>query len=279
MTGGSVRTSLFYATLAVAILATPVGVLAAGAIAQGFTADSTDIVQGTLVSIVSGTKSSVVPAAPSSAARLVGVASTKPLVELSNSASASVQIVTGGVTDALVSNANGPVLAGDKITISPVSGIGMKATASAEIIGVAQADLASVKSVSESVQSTTGKSLAISVGLVPVAISVGYFSAESTAGTISSFVPPVLQNLANAIAGRSVSPWRVLSAALALLLGFGMAAVMLITAIRNGLISVGRNPLARGSLLRALMDVIIASLGVLAVTVVAVYLLLTTFTQ
>lgn len=281
MSGGSKPAilRLLCASLAAAILAVPMPMLAAGAIAQGFTATGGDIVQGTLVSLVSGTKSSVASATPASVGRLVGVAASKPLVELASTSGATVQVATGGVTNALVSNAGGPVMAGDKITISPVTGIGMRATASAEIVGVAQADLASVKSVSESVASTTGHPVTISVGLIPVAISVGYYSAAQTAGTVSSFVPPALQTLANDIAGRSVSPWRVLAAMLALVLGFGMAAVMLITAIRSGLISVGRNPLARGSLLRALMDVIVASLGVLAVTVLAVYLLLTGFSH
>jgi len=46
---------------------------------------------------------------------------------------------------------------------------------------------------------------------------------------------------------------------------------MLYAAIRNQIISIGRNPLAQAELRKGLVDVIVAAIGVLIITVVVVY--------
>ena len=108
------------------------------------------------------------------------------------------------------------------------------------------------------------------VGLVPVAINAVYYSAPSAGGSFAAYVPPFLQEVANSIAGRAVSPLRVLLGAAALLFGFFTVTVMIYTSVRSGVISLGRNPLAAGALRSGMADVLIAALGVLVVTGVIV---------
>src|ERR1700733_8142225 len=62
----------------------------AGAISQGFTTNTTNITQGSLVSLVSSNSNIVVPAnSASNVANLVGIAADKPLVELSGNSTSS----------------------------------------------------------------------------------------------------------------------------------------------------------------------------------------------
>jgi hypothetical protein len=263
-----------WGVVAALLLAAPaVCVAAAGAISQSYTTSAgANIAQGTLLSLTSSGSGVVEPAqAGSNTSHLVGVAAQSPLVELSAPGEDSVQAVVGGSTMALVSNINGTVVIGDRVTVSPLDGVGMKATQSATIVGTAQANLSSVKTVLKTILDKDGKSLTIKVGLVPISVNVTYYSATlTTSGSITSLVPPILQTAADALTGRQVSPARVLLATLALILGFVITIAVLTSSIRSEIISLGRNPLARNTLLRALVDVLIAAFGVLLVSLVAV---------
>jgi hypothetical protein len=241
------------------------------AISQSYQTSSTNITQGTLVSLVSSGSTNVEPADTGTASTLVGIAANKPVLELSNGSSSSIQVVTSGVTETLVSDANGTIKAGDRIAPSPVAGIGMKAIQSGEVVGTAQKSLSSVSTITQHVTGSNGQNVTIKVGLIPVAVNVVYYSTTAASGAVSSIVPPFLQNLANALTGKQVSPLRVLLGGAALLLGFLAITVMLYVAIKSGMISIGRNPLAEAALRRGLVDVIVAAMGVLVVTVVVVY--------
>jgi hypothetical protein len=247
---------------------------AAGAISQGYTTRSDNISRGALVSLVSNSTTTVEPATSSNAANLVGVAADKPLIELSGSGEGSTQVVVGGSTEVLVSDVNGSVKAGDKIAASPIGGIGMKASEAAQIVGTAQVSIDSAKTVEQSITAKDGTKQTIKVGLLSVAVNVTYYSASMSKGTISSFVPPFLQSIANSVVGREVSPLRVLLGAIVLLLGFIAVIVMIQTSIRNGLISLGRNPLAQKAVRRGLIDIIVAAIGLLVLMAVIVYVVL-----
>lgn len=261
----------------VQVLVSPIASAASAAISQGYKTNSNNISRGALLSLVTTGSESVEPTRnDSNSANMVGIAADKPLLELSNGTSggSSVPVVVSGSTEALVSNINGDIKAGDKITASPVSGIGMKANNAAQIVGTAQSNFDAISTVEQQVTDKDGKPQTIKVGLLPLAVNVTYYSAASSQGTISSFIPPFLQSLANNIAGKQVSPLRVLIGTLVLLLGFVAVIVILQTSIRNGLISLGRNPLAQKALRRGLIDVILAAVGLLVVTTVLVYVTL-----
>jgi hypothetical protein len=137
-------------------------------------------------------------------------------------------------------------------------------------VGTAQKSLSSVKVATEQFKTTKGKRVTLHVGQLPVAINVAYYSAASSVGSFAGFVPPFVQNLANIVAGKAVSPLRVLIGTVALLLGFFTVALILYADVRNGVISLGRNPLAASVIRRGMVDILLAALGVLAVTGVVV---------
>src|SRR5690349_3509958 len=112
------------------------------AISQGFQTSETSIRAGALVSFERGNSARVELANRERVEQLAGVVSDRPLIALS-SGSSETQVVTQGVTSVLVSTVNGDIKAGDKITASPINGVGMKAESSTQVIGTAQEDLSS----------------------------------------------------------------------------------------------------------------------------------------
>lgn len=243
------------------------------AIAQQFQTQDSGITPAALVGAVQDNTNSVELATTEHADRLIGVVSNEPLIELSNGGS-GVQVVTSGLTMALVSDLNGAVLSGDKIAVSPIEGVGMKATESATIVGTAQSDLSTAQAETRTITDKTGKEVTVEIGLVQMQVGVAYYTPAS-AQEDSSFMPSFLQEVADNVAGRNVSPMRVLVAALVLLLLFVSVTVLLYSAVRSSIISIGRNPLSQGAVRKSLLQVGLTVVTVLLFGVAIIYLVLT----
>ncbi|HEX8762781.1 MAG TPA: hypothetical protein VF733_03400 [Candidatus Saccharimonadales bacterium] len=242
-----------------------------GAISRGFTATDSELVQGALVSTKSSNPDVVELATAESAARLAGIVSNNALVELSNTQPGEVQVLLNGNAQALVSDLNGPIKAGDKITASPLSGIGMLATEDAQIVGTAQSDFTLKNSKTKVITDKNGKTHTVHVGTVPLQIAISYYIAPT-----SQFMPAFLQNLANSIAGRPVSVLRILISCVLLFFAFGSITILIYTSVRSGIISLGRNPLAASAIQRGLISVIIIVVLTAILSLGSVYLILTT---
>lgn len=242
------------------------------AISQGFKTTETDLATGALVSLTSGSQSTIQLSNTERVNQLIGVIGDKPLIELSNN-DKEAQVVISGTTAALVSDINGDVKTGDKITASPINGVGMRADKSALVVGTAQVDLNSVQTTSRTVNDKQGKPQIVRVGALPIQINVTYYMAPEDKNT---FLPPFLQSLANSVAGKDVSPVRVLVSSLVLVFGFLSIAVLLYSSIRSSIISIGRNPLSEGAVRKSLFEVGATALGILLVMLIAIYLVLST---
>jgi len=225
----------------------PVSAAASGAISQGFTTSDTAI-PGTLMSLKSGSQNVAELAGTGNVTQLLGVTGDKPLIELGSGAQ-QVQVVVSGVTGAFVSDINGGVKTGDKITASPIAGIGMKAKTSTQIVGTAQSNLGDSQATERTVKDSTGKSQKVKIALIALQVNVTYYAVPQD--KLGSVVPGFLLNFGSAIAGKDVSALRVLIGFFALLIGFAIVAIMLQSAIRSGIISIGRNPLAQTALRRS----------------------------
>jgi len=252
---------LFFATLSYA---------AAGSIAQDYRTTDTSIQPGTLISLLSGNL--VVPASTAKT-DLVGVATNQPAVTISDSTSNNIHVAVSGSALALVSDVNGTIKSGDPITVSPFSGIGMKATDPSIIVGISQANLQSTQLTTQKVTDKYGKTATIHVGALPLTVGVTYYTAANQ-GALSAFVPTFLQNLANNISGKQVSPLRVLAGTASVVFGFLTIVLMLYTSIRGAMTALGRNPLAQSVIRKGLVDVAFTALGVLVIASVVGYVLL-----
>lgn len=243
------------------------------AIAQSFTTTETNLVAGAFMSLKQGSNNTVELANTNNADRLVGIVGSKTLLQLGDTKSGSVQVVTSGVTDGLVSDANGPVNAGDKLTASPIAGIGMKATSSLQVVGTAQANLAISSAQTRTVTKQDGTQTTVHIAQIPVQVNVTYYASPGAAQT---FLPPFLQDFANSVGGKQVSPARVIIATLILLLAFVSIAVLLYSTVRSSIISIGRNPLSERAVRKSIVQIGLTILGILLLTLITIYLILST---
>lgn len=241
-------------------------------VSQGYQTHVTTLTAGELVSTLAADHSQVQPANSTMADLLVGVVTDRPLVALSDGTQ-SVQVATGGTTAVFVSDINGTVRAGDKITASSINGIGMRATSSAEVVGTLQADLSSVKTVPFTVTDTAGKKRTVHIGLLPVRIAVSYYG-TTVNDAASSIIPSGVQRIANAIAGHDVPVLRVLVCLVILLLGLVSTVVILYASVRSSITSVGRNPLAASAIHKSLLQVVLLVVGIMVAMLAGAYIAL-----
>jgi hypothetical protein len=273
-----VKRQIFFGLIAViSILGIGTGASAAAqntssaAISQGFRTNDMNLRPSALVSFERGSNDRVELANRERVEQLVGVVGDKPLIALSTGDSQT-QVITQGVTPVLVSTINGDIKAGDKITASPINGIGMKATASSLVIGTAREDLSGKPTKEVSVANANKATSKVAVGAVSTQINITYFAGVSTA---QGFLPPFLQQMANSIAGREVPVLRVVIGLLLLIVGVVSAGVLLYSSVQSSIISIGRNPLSEGAVNKSLLRVGFIAIVVLLLTTTAVYFILT----
>lgn len=241
------------------------------AIAQGFQTEETNLGPGAIMSL-SDSPDSVVLADLNNKEKLVGVLDDLPLLELDGN-DKPVQIVTGGITQALVSDINGEIKTGDKIAASPIKGVGMKATESTVIVGTAQSSFDTAAAATRTITQSNGQSRDVKVGVIPVQVNVTFYQTPSQQQTV---LPPILNDIAGAVAGKQVSPVRIVVALLVLLVALVAVSVLLYSSVKSSVISIGRNPLSEHAVYKSLWQIGLIALGILLLTLGAVYLVLAT---
>jgi len=263
-----VRAVLTAAVLVGAML--PVAVSAATAISEGY-ATSDDLALGSLVSLEKNTTDRVVAASTTNVDSLLGVVinDDSSLLSVTNGQDNQVQVATSGTIQVLVSDINGEVKRGDHITASPLSGIGMRASANVRVIGVAQSDTKQASK--QSYKDKDGKQHDVMIGQIPVLVNVAYYFKEPE----KTVVPGALQNVANALAGKEVSTLPILLSAAVFVIMLIVVCSIVYSMIRSSIISVGRNPMSQSAIYRDLIQLSGLVLAILGVGLVSIYLILT----
>lgn len=185
-------------------------------------------------------------------------------------------VATTGRYFVLVSNQNGAIKKDDYITISSLAGVGMKADGKqSRIIGKALSGFDGKSNVSgqTTVKNSDKKDIPIALGLLAVDINVGRNPIEQTA---ESIVPglEVLQKAAGTIADKPVAPAQIYLGLVALIVTAIVAGSILYAGVRTSMVAIGRNPLAKSSVMRNLLQVVVTSIIILIIGVTAVYLIL-----
>lgn len=230
---------------------------------------------GSIVSLENNTSDSVIAAATSNVESLLGVAingDSSPLI-LSNGGENQVQVTTAGIAPVLVSDINGPIKQGDHITASPISGVGMKATSNIRIVGIAQGDLNDTLSgtTKQTYKDANGEEQTVTIGEIPVLVNVAYYFKEPD----KTVVPSALQNLANALAGKEVSTVPIIISTAIFVIMLIVVVSIIYAMIRSSIISVGRNPMSQSAIYRDLIQLSALVLAILAVGLIAIYMILT----
>lgn len=250
------------------VLLLPFGVRA---LSQGYYSKAA-LTSGSLVSLDPSGENAVQVANTDRVDGLLGVVvATNDSLVAASSNSSNVQVITTGTAQTLVSNLTGNIKKGDAITVSPINGVGMKATVSGRIIGLAESDFTATSSgtISESVKTSTGQRTVV-VGTIPVQLAVSYYIPPA----VSTAIPQSIENLARVLAGREVSPVRIVLSFILFMVGILLTVVITYGAIRISLESLGRNPLARTAINRGLLKILVISTAILLLTFGSVYLVI-----
>ncbi|HVS58169.1 MAG TPA: hypothetical protein VHD60_00315 [Candidatus Saccharimonadales bacterium] len=246
------------------------------AVTVGYGSDS-PLQYGLIVGLKPGDASKVVALSADRIKDMHGVVvpSTDATVTLSDGSAKSgqVYVATVGRYNVLVSTQNGPIHTGDYITISSLSGIGMKADQSEPVVlGKAAANFDGTGNVqgSATLKDVNGNNVAISLGRIPVDLGIDH---NPLAGATSG-VPGFLQNAAHIFTDQPVSTWRLYLALTLFIVAAIIAGSLLYGGVRSSMVAIGRNPLAKNRIMVNLFRVTLLSLTIFIIGVGAVYLVL-----
>jgi hypothetical protein len=266
------------ASALIVLLVSP-GMAVAQAVTRAFITDN-PLQRGMIVKLNDKDNTKVEPVSDKELTKMLGVvvAANDSPVTLSdeNATKQQVFVATTGRYEVLVSNQNGAVKKDDYVTVSSLAGVGMKADGSqSRILGKA---LESFDGKGNTVGQTTvknsgGKQVPIALGMVGVEIAVGHNPIEAKKDSV---IPGLehIQEVAGSIAKKPITPAQLYAGMLVFILAAAIAGAILYAGIRTSMIAIGRNPLAKSSVMRNLISVVITSVIILIIGIVAVYLIL-----
>jgi hypothetical protein len=243
-------------------------------LSQGYlTTDKVSL--GSIVSLDKNSTDHVSAATIANVSNMLGVVVSdgNSLLALSDGQANQIQVVTSGVVDVLISSVNGDVQLGDQITASPIAGVGMKATNNVKVIGTAQADQTSARNSKQSYTDKSGQKHEVTLGQVPILVNVAYFYKQPE----KTLLPAAIQNVANAIAGKSVNTVPILVCLGIFIITMIVIVSIVYSMIRNSIISVGRNPMSQAAVYRDLIHMSALVVGILTVSMAAIFLILKKF--
>lgn len=237
-----------------------------GASVQGYAADRV-FDYGTIVKLEGDSTNRVTIATQADMQNMFGVTvdpAALPVVLKNDALENETFVAVSGTYNVLVSTQGGPISAGDQLTVSSINGVAMKAgTEESTVLGRAgrgfdDESTAIGKKTLADPESQTTKT--VSIGSVPVTIEIQRNPNEIST---KANVPEFLERVGQAVAEKEVSPIRMYLSLAITAISLLAAIVVLYAGVRNGVISIGRNPMSKKSIFRALMETILTSVLIL----------------
>ena len=248
-----------------------------GGSVQGYSSE-TQLDTGTIVQLTGKDANQVKIAKQAELQNMFGVVVDKNSLSVTLSSEAlknETFVAASGTYNVLVSTQGGPIVSGDYVTLSSVNGVAMKAgTEEKTVFGRANGPfdgkgITLGSTVLKDVNGNTNQT--VKLGSVPVTIDI---KKNPNDKSTKSDLPEFLQRLGQQIAEKEVSPIRIYLSLGITLISILAAIAILYSGVRNGVISIGRNPMSKKSIFRALLEVILTSILILIIGLFAVYLLL-----
>ncbi len=248
-----------------------------GEVTQSYNADK-NVQVGMVVKLKEDKTKTVVPLTTKESKDLLGVVvsgnEASIVLTPENVTKQQVLVATTGSFNVLVSNQGGPIKAGDYLAVSALSGIAMKASAQeTNVIGRALSDFSGTSNVIGNVQlsDSLGRNSSAAIGRVKVDLRI---SINPLYQRTVDFIPAFVTGFADGIANKPVSVARIYLSTVILIVTAFVAANMMYSGIRNGMVAVGRNPLSKKSIIKSLIQTVIAGLIIFLAGIFGVYLLL-----
>ena len=209
--------------------------------------------------------------------RIVGVAlpSNDSLLAV-NPTNGTIQVAVSGTVNTLVSTVNGDIKAGDQVAVSPFGGIGMDATPGLHVIGIAQTSFNdnTTGATVEAVKDKSGNAQQVHVGFTKISIAIGTAGTAGNGGLGGISQLNFLQQIIKSLTGRTISTVRILLSIFIAIITLISLTTIIHAAVYSTIISIGRNPLARGAVYRALISVMLMTILTVSTACVAVFYLL-----
>ena len=242
---------------------------------QGYATTET-LLRGQVVGLTPGQENQVQPINSDSNDNLLGV-----VVRANDSAvtltedTTGVFVATTGRFEVLVSNLRGNLSAGDNITTSPIEGVAQRTGTSERLqLGkmLVDIDFSDTSKILSQTQITddNGETITVSIARGLAEIFVGPnpdLASEASA-------PEFLVKFSETIAGKPVSAIRIYAGLIIIVIAGAISGSLLYSSVKTSIISIGRNPLSKNSVLTGLAQVVVISVIIFISGLVAVYLLL-----
>lgn len=247
-----------------------------GGSVQGYAADA-PLNNGTIVQLTGKEANRVKIATQKELQNMFGVVVDRNQlsVTLTNEALENqVYVAASGTYNTLVSTQNGPIKSGDYVTLSAIDGVAMKAgTKEATVYGRANGsfDGKGVTLGTSSLKASDGNTKAVTLGSIPVTIDI---KKNPNDKSTEVDILEQLKRVGKQIAEKEVSPIRIYLSMAITAVSLIAAIAVLYAGVRNSIISIGRNPMSKKSIFRALLEIILTSVLILIIGLFAVYLLL-----
>jgi hypothetical protein len=248
-----------------------------GGSVQGYAAD-TPLDNGTIVQLTGKDSNRVKIATKAEVQNMFGVVvdrNTLPLTISNSAVENETYVAVSGTYDVLVSTQGGPIVSGDYVTLSSINGIAMKAGVDkTTVFGRANQSFdgkGTTLGTTDLKDESGATNQKVILGSVSVTIDI-----RSNPNDISTDVnvPEPLRRVGQAIAQKEVTPVRLYLSMAITVVCIITAIVILYAGIRNGVVAIGRNPMTKKSIFRALLEVILTAALILIIGLFAVYLLL-----
>lgn len=212
----------------------------------------------------------VEPATDNNKSSLIGVTGSLP--SPNSSGVKQWEVHTEGLAETLVSTIAGNISVGDHISTSSVVGFGAKSDGTSWIVGTAQAslDANTAGAIKTSVSDVYGTKHEVYLAFIPVEVNVVQENASSEAvGEQSSWLPNKVQTFANEVAGKKASQVAVILSFAIFMAGFVIAGIIVNTAVRNGISSTARQPLAKEAIVKRMVQSIIIAMAILVASIIS----------
>lgn len=239
---------------------------------QSYKTKDATITKGMAVAVVSETGQGQTPyvqkASAGNADKTLGVVTSLDSSLVTNVANGTQLVVANsGVAAVYVTDINGLVHKGDLLAPSPLEGILMRAdNGTPGILGVALDNFADLKT--ETVKVDSPSISQAKVGLMGINMDVKF--ATSSSGVQQSF----LERLGQSIVHRQVNSLQAFVALAVLVLLIVVEGGIIYAAVSSSILSLGRNPLGKKTIIRGLWQTSLLVLVVLAAGLAAIYMVL-----
>lgn len=253
------------------------GVSYGGGGIQGYSSE-TPLDKGTVVQLVDKDNKAVKVASQKELSRMFGIVIEKsqlPFTITDEGLKNETFVAATGTYDALVSTQGGVISSGDYLTMSAINGVLMKAGTEEEtVFGRANSgfDGKGVVLGTSTLKDVNGKeNQKVTLGSIPVTIDVKKNPNEKSTEVD---ILEQLRRVGKQIAEKEVSAVRIYLSMAITAISLIAAIAVIYSGVRNSIISIGRNPMSKKTIFRALLEIILTSILILVIGLFAVYLLL-----